>query len=241
MFGKSASGVEFLTDWQIGDALMRIITQARQRLILVSPYNRHWGHLRREVAAAQGRGVAVRMYYRADEPSPSAEHDDVASIPIRMLHAKIYSNETTALITTMNLVEASATHSREVGLLIRDRKLLSEVAEYVESLLDTGSAVSENGSGAASAGMRSTGPPAARPVVRTATEIAEYIKASGYCIECREPKDFDLTKPLCVPCYTRRGRNGTHKVCHECGESYASHINEPLCLICAAARPTAGV
>ena len=43
MFGRSGAAVEFLADWQIGDALLRVIAQARQQLTLVSPYNKHWG------------------------------------------------------------------------------------------------------------------------------------------------------------------------------------------------------
>lgn len=93
MFGRSENAVEFLADWQISDAVLRVITQARQRLTLVSPYNKHWGHLKREVAAAHNRGVAVTICYRADEPSPLVDYDDITGVPVRMLHAKIYASE----------------------------------------------------------------------------------------------------------------------------------------------------
>ena len=115
MFGRSGAAVEFLADWQIGDALLRVIAQARQQLTLVSPYNKHWGHLKREVAAAQQRGVAVTIYYRADEPGPLAEYAGVTVIPVRMLHAKIYANESVTLVTTMNLLETSAMYSPRSG------------------------------------------------------------------------------------------------------------------------------
>ena len=74
MFGRSGTAIEFLTDWQIGDGLLRIVREARQQLTLVSPYNRHWGHLKREVEAARRRGVAVTAYYRAEDPAHAPEY-----------------------------------------------------------------------------------------------------------------------------------------------------------------------
>ena len=236
MFGRSGRAVELLTDWQIGDALMRIVAQAQQRLTLVSPYNKHWGHLKREVAAAQGRGVPVTIYYRADESSPMAEYDGVTAIPVRMLHAKIYANETTALVSTMNLLETSAMYSRDVGLLLRDPKLRHEIDEYVKSLANDAAAEPLAwGGGATRNGA------AARQQVRTASDIARVIETSGFCIECGTAKDFDLDKPLCISCYTRYGRNGTHKLCHRCGEPHPAQLNQPLCPACQDARQPVGV
>ncbi len=243
MFGRSGAAVEFLADWQIGDALLRVIAQARQQLTLVSPYNKHWGHLKREVAAAQQRGVAVTIYYRADEPGPPAEYAGVTVIPVRMLHAKIYANESVTLVTTMNLLETSAMYSREVGLLLTDAKLRREVGDYVKALADGADAPEPAPAPAAHPAQRNGVPrtPATPATSRTATAIAEHIKASGFCIACGNPKDFDLNRPLCVPCYTKLGRNGTHQACHRCGEEHPTQVNEPLCPTCHDARQSAGV
>ena len=32
MFRRSGASIEFVADWQIGDALLRLVTQAQQRL-----------------------------------------------------------------------------------------------------------------------------------------------------------------------------------------------------------------
>ncbi len=237
MFGRSGASVEFLADWQLSDALLRIVTQARERLTLVSPYNRHWGHLKREVIAAQSRGVAVTIYYRADEPSPMSDYENVKGIPIRMLHAKIYANESATLVTTMNLLETSASYSREVGFLVRDAKLQKEVDAYIKSLAD--GAVPEPSLGAEPVVGNSAIP--RRPQVETASDIIDAINASGLCIECGIAKEFDLDRPLCVACYGRFGRNGMHKLCHKCGKAHRSRLNLPLCQPCDAARQAAGV
>jgi len=229
MFGRSKASIEFLADWQISAALMQIINEARQRLTLVSPYNRHWGHLRREVTAAQQRGVEVTMYYRADEPSPLAENDSVTAVPIRMLHAKIYANETAALVTSMNLLESSAMYSRDVGLLVRDAELRREIDGFIRSLWDS---VETDASKGVSASANGSTTRAHR--VSNANDIAQVIDIGGFCIECGSPLSFDPGKPLCPQCYARHGRNGVHRVCHKCGESHRTLLNEPLCRECAA-------
>ena len=254
MLRRSGGGVEFLADWQVGDALLRIVAQARQRLTLVSPYNRHWGHLKREVAAARQRGVAVTIYYRADEPAPLAQPDRVAAdgaaldgaasdsvtvVPVRMLHAKIYANESFALITTMNLLETSAMYSREVGLLIADAKLRRQVDDYIKSL---------HADAATEAPKPDVPIPGAPiPEGRTAYRngagrvpaagIAEPAgKSSGFCIECGGGVGFEPERPLCATCYARFGRNGLHRLCHRCGEPHPAQLNEPLCQPCREAR-----
>lgn len=235
MLNRSKNSVGFLTDWQIGDALMRIIREARQRLILVSPYNKHWGHLRREIVAAQQRGVEVTIYYRSDEANPVDDYDAIAAVPVRMLHAKIYANESSALVSSMNLLESSAMYSRDVGLLVRGAKLRREIDEYVKSLADgtaTGSpfvvgVAARNGS-------------ASRQQVQTASDMARVIDATGFCIECGDPVSFALDKPLCRQCYDRFGRVGTHNRCHRCGEPHAAQVGQPLCQSCLAARTAGG-
>ena len=228
MFGRSGKSVEFLADWQIGDALLRIVTQARRQLVLVSPYNKHWGHLKREVVSAYSRGVAVSIYYRADEPSPADEYDGLTGVPIPMLHAKIYANEQAALVTSMNLVETSANHSREIGFLVRDARLRQEISDYISSL-------SENAATGASPRMAGTNRNGSARLhhVETASDIIDIVNETGFCIECRDPLTFDPGKPLCPPCYSRYGRNSVHQHCHNCGSNYSALLNQPLCPNCA--------
>lgn len=264
MFRRSGVGVEFLSDWQVGDALLRIVAQARERLALVSPYNRHWGHLKREVASARQRGVAVTIYYRADEPDPlgqldrvtgdrvtadrvtmdgaavngvavrGAAADSITAVPVRMLHAKIYANESVALITTMNLVETSAMYSREVGLLIGDAKLRRQVDDYIKSLHDDAVAEAPQPDAPIPEGRMAYRNGAGR--VPTGAIAEAPAKPPGFCIECGDAKGFEPERPLCAPCYGRFGRNGAHRVCHRCGEPHPAQLNEPLCQACREAR-----
>ena len=236
MFGRSKASIDFLADWQISAALMQIIGDARQRLTLVSPYNRHWGHLRREIAAAQQRGVDVTVYYRADEPNPVAERDSITAVPVRMLHAKIYANETTALVASMNLLEASAMYSRDVGLLVRDAALRREIDVFIRSLWDSVETDAPPRTSAANANDNGNGATRLHRV-ETPEDIARVIDINGFCIECGAAISFDSAKPLCPQCYSRHGRNGVHNICHNCGQPHRTVLNEPFCLSCAAEQP----
>lgn len=271
MFGGSGKGVQLLTDWQIGDALLRIVSEARLRLVLVSPYNKHWGHLRREIAMAGERGVQVSMYYRADEANPLTDYGEgegISGVAVRMLHAKIYANENAALVTTMNLLDSSAMYSREIGLLIREVKLRREVDRYIQALAGaevvpgTGATEGNRSGGVRPAASAGTAPlagtgaapgtgaaggsrnggvrPGASGTSRTATAIAEYINASGFCIKCGEAKGFEPERPLCAPCYSRHGRVGVHQVCHRCGSAAATQVAQPFCEACHNARQAGG-
>lgn len=234
MFGRSKATIDFLADWQISAALMEIISEARQRLTLVSPYNRHWGHLRREIVAAQQRGVDVTVYYRADEPSPVVGHDSFTAVPIKMLHAKIYANESTALVASMNLHETSALSSRDVGLLVRDARLRREIDAFIRSLWDSLEPETSSRAAAAAGTNGSNGSTSRLHTVESANDIADVMDIGGFCIECSNPLTFDPNKPLCPSCYARYGRTGLHRICHGCGESQRTMLNDPLCRSCVA-------
>ena len=245
MFGRSRKSIEFLMDWQIADSLLRIIAEARRQITLVSPYNKHWGHLKRELEAAQNRGVNIIMYYRSDEANPVADYNGIDGIPVRMLHSKIYSNEKTTLLTTMNLLETSAAYSREVGLLIRDADLRREIDSYIKTLVDSQSRVQRTNRTATTATPGNNRETSARqqvnaPQANDANEIAAFLDNLGFCIECRDRKPMDRTKPLCLDCFKSFRTHGTHKHCHQCGDSAPTQIHQPFCTTCSNAQLSAG-
>ena len=242
MFGRSRKSIEFLMDWQIADSLLRIIVDARRQLTLVSPYNKHWGHLKRELEAAQNRGVNIIMYYRSDEANPVADYNGIDGIPVRMLHSKIYSNEKTTLLTTMNLLETSAAYSREVGLLIHDDHLRREIDSYIKILAGGISASNDVARPGAGPERRNTATrqPTQPRTSKEATRIANYINSNGFCIECGAPKALEAERPLCPACFSKFGRAGTHQYCHKCGNLETTQVAQPFCTTCSDARLSAG-
>lgn len=128
--------VRLVTDSQIGDAVIRIVRDAKKKIVLVSPYNNHWGELEKELNRARRRGVRIIMHFRRKKNNldPARNYRDVDSFPVDKLHAKIYANENTALVTSLNLTEWAAFNSREIGLLIGDANLCRQIDDYVRNL-----------------------------------------------------------------------------------------------------------
>lgn len=202
---QSYDATDFLADWQLGAALLSLISEARTRLLLVSPFHKHWGHLRQEIAAADRRGVKIRIYYRATEPDPAPAYGDrVISVPVKLLHSKIYVSESRALITSLNLFDPSASHNRECGILTKDFHLRRAVNAYIAGLGPPGQP------------LESCPPP------------------PGFCIACRCRLRYDPTHPLCPECFARHGRSSRHRCCHGCGQAHPSTLGEPECARCRA-------
>ena len=83
---------------------------------------------------ARKRGVKINRYYHQDKKDPADHFGGINSYPVADLHAKIYANENTVLVTSGNLNWGSWNQNREVGLLVRDAALVREVRDYVENL-----------------------------------------------------------------------------------------------------------
>ena len=113
----SSPSVEVLTDDQITPRVLDILRNAEQHVALVSPYNKFWTHLRNEVKRAVARGVRVHFLYRAGEHNEDIEGLEGLGVKVYAvdnLHAKIYLNESSVLITSMNLHESSSKNSMEI-------------------------------------------------------------------------------------------------------------------------------
>ena len=57
----------------------------------------------------------------------------------------------------------------------------------------------------------------------------------GFCIRCRDSKDFDLEKPFCLGCYRDwqyENDDYFEEYCHACGKFCNSHLEKPVCLPC---------
>lgn len=129
--------VQFLVDSEIGDAVVDLIKTAREEIIIVSPYNKRWDDVQNELENARlNHDIRATVYYRKGEPDPAQYWNSVLSFPVEWLHAKIYANENTVLITSLNVGQKSMLRNREAGILIQDASpsLLRQVRNYVKGL-----------------------------------------------------------------------------------------------------------
>ena len=105
---------EFLTTQGVSLRLSEIITNAQERLYLVSPYLQINQLLKERIEDKVHRSkIEIRVIYREINPKQMEEKkwlESMTSIKTSVrknLHAKCYLNEKEALLTSMNLYEYS--------------------------------------------------------------------------------------------------------------------------------------
>ena len=156
------NGTRVITDiGEIDNALMHVITTAAQDLVLVSPYiqitaskSKRWTELVKAITEAVNRGVSVTFISRAQD---AYNHDDIMKVLAQFrsmgcsvfllssLHAKIYYNDSAALVSSMNLYLASTVKNHEIGVIIDDPVELNVIREYLETLVSLNESKSVGG------------------------------------------------------------------------------------------------
>ena len=242
MFSESRSRI--LIDDAVEDAVLDLIRKASEYVTLVSPYNRVWRHLQDAIREALQRGISVTVVYRQDKDNDGNKYlaswllgEGGQAYEVEWLHAKIYLNESSLLVTSMNLLESSSKNSWEVGVRIDDHNEREALLSYVDKLIERGRLVTSAVAGAVRerpALARTS--PQGRAGQRSAAARPKAMKAPGHCIRCGKDIAFNASKPLCPTDYKQwekyqRG-NYQEKYCHKCGKEYTTTFDKPLCLPC---------
>jgi hypothetical protein len=226
---------KILRTHQISAAVIELIEETKEYCYLVSPYIKMWHLLDRALAKASEQSKRITVITRAG----SENNFDVRKlnesygfevVVLDFLHTKLYLNEKSAVVSSMNLYDTSSTRNHELALHLRQheaRKLKQEIID--QDLL------------------------ALQPVHRfagrhTAAQKAEQeqvlafkadLEARGYCVACGEKIDFDdsgsVLSPTiirCKPCWAKRPWIETPfrfriRHCHYCGESLDSVLSQP--------------
>jgi hypothetical protein len=141
--------------------------------------------------------------------------DFVEDIFYKDLHAKCYLNEEEAIITSMNLYEASQKNV-EMGVLLTKK----EDGEAYDNLWKEVKRVIKN-------------KPNLIFIQKKGTS-----KKEGFCIRCKEKIKLDPNHPYCLKDYKKwkSYEDKTYEekkgVCHICGKPNKSSIKKPVCLDC---------
>jgi hypothetical protein len=207
-------GASIFLDDEVLPQILQVVRNASQ---LVTPYVRLWGHLQNAMDEAVNRGVAISFVVRAGERNQSEELEwlrehDVTVYEVAHLHAKIYLNERTVLISSMNITEKSTTNSHDFAMKVQSEDDTKKLRDYVARL--TGKVN------------------ASRPARSARQEIREV----GICIRDGSKMDFDAARPLCAKCYLEwvkyKNEDYVEKYCHSCGKLTKTTYARPLCLAC---------
>lgn len=227
---------EFITTKGTAYHLEQIISGARARLTLISPYLKVSDVFLDRLQDAERRGVATTVIYGKEELQ-SGERDRLARLQslqllfLENLHAKCYFNEEDMVITSMNMYEASE-RNREMGVRLRAGepaflKAVEEAESIIAAATKTRQRRSEEGPALTSFAKRAS--------ART-EGVAKSRTSQGHCVRCRLSISLNRSRPLCLECYDVWVCYGNadfeEHYCHNCGDDAATSVRRPLCSNC---------
>lgn len=123
--------------------LEELIKQAKERVILISPFLKVNDRIRELLEDKNRLKIDVRLIYGKSELLPEMtewlkNQDYIRTSYCKNLHAKCYVNEYTCIISSLNLYEFSQINNNEMGVLIRkdeDPELFRDTYEEVQRLI----------------------------------------------------------------------------------------------------------
>jgi hypothetical protein len=136
--------MELIKPLEIAGKIMSLISEAKKYVIIVSPYYKvaYWKKLNTVIEAAKKRNVEFVFFVRKGDGQSIAEVERIGFSPIEIerLHAKIYLNESCAIVSSMNLNVSSDDSSLDIGLItetaIEYANILAFYETYIKSRSD---------------------------------------------------------------------------------------------------------
>lgn len=217
---------EFLTTNGTSYHIEDIILKAQKELTLLSPYLQLSKTFYERLLDCSNNGVKITVIYGKDELKPN-EKKSLAELPtlelffFENLHAKCFYNESTMVITSMNMYEFSEKNNREMGVLVNannDKNLYENAVKEALSIKRSADVISLN---------RKT---------KQKKERNQKNITRGYCIRCEKRIEYNPDKPLCQECYKTwsffENPEFEENVCHGCGKFETTSVARPQCNDC---------
>jgi hypothetical protein len=133
--------MKILPPHKISTEIIDIIYEAKERLVIVSPYVNfsNWERLAAELRNAKKRGVQIDFYVR-NEPENSKSWEQVEELGIKPclvtnLHAKFYFNERNGIISSMNLLSSSNSNSIEIACKLETNEEIEDLKRFVNDFI----------------------------------------------------------------------------------------------------------
>ena len=234
---------EFLTTSGISYQIERIILGARKHLVLVSPYLQLSKTFFERIKDASNKQVRVVIVYGKDELKQE-ERDQIASLKgielyfFQNLHAKCYFNDTSMVITSMNMYEFSLQNNREMGIFLQkeeDSVMFRQAVEETFSIIQSSEKKEFQKSKPEKFAIRQSN---RETTLKSGSKPGgkKEIRNSGYCIRCMENIPFNPERPYCWECFNiwsvYENYDYEENVCHKCGTTEESSMNKPECYDC---------
>jgi phosphatidylserine/phosphatidylglycerophosphate/cardiolipin synthase-like enzyme len=219
--------MRFLTTKQISGEIERVIREANNFIIIISPYVNVSNMYIERLLEAEKNNVKTHFVF-GKEQIPKIEETKFSQFTkmkmhyLDNLHAKCYLNEEIAIITSMNLYEYSEQNNREMGLLIEKKdneKIYSEISREANSVIQNAE------------------PYFVKSLKKELNvKYANINNKKAYCIRCGKEIDLNTEKPMCFNCYNTWADffnyDYPERHCHVCGNDAETTMAKPLCYNC---------
>lgn len=134
---------KFLNTSAVNYFLEELIKNAKDRLILISPFLKLNDRIKELLADKNRLKIDVRIVYGKSELQPEEinwlkELTYIRTSFCKNLHAKCYLNEELCIVTSLNLYEFSQINNNEMGVLIRradDMELYKDAYEEAQRII----------------------------------------------------------------------------------------------------------
>ena len=220
---------KFLNTTQALGEVEGILTAAKTQIVLISPFIKINDELiARLTDSGTRRKVKIKLVCResALKPEEKVKINQIANLELlfnEKVHAKCFYNESSMVITSLNLYESASGDNHEMGVLLsakEDEKAFiaaQDEAQYI---------------------IRESAQHNAKEVVSKANRKSTKQDEQGYCIGCGAELAFDVEKPYCPSCFKKAKHDideeyaPIERFCHFCGKENESSIDKPLCYSC---------
>jgi hypothetical protein len=139
----------FFTDSELNTSLEHIIKEAKEYLLLVSPYIKLHERIKYLIKGLDDNPkirIMILFGKNGDDYSKSFHKEDMRfvmdrpNVEVRFndrLHAKFYANESYSLLTTMNLYDFSQNNNIEAGIFMESSGVIQNALNFIQSNEDT--------------------------------------------------------------------------------------------------------
>lgn len=129
--------MKFIPPLEISSKIMTLIEDAREELILVSPYLQitNWTKMKNCLERAVKRNVSITLYVREDivQDYSFVKRIGIKLVLVKYLHAKLYLNEKRGIVTSQNMIYFSDVNSIDIGYETEKNSERKELVDFINN------------------------------------------------------------------------------------------------------------
>jgi len=132
---------------EISASILTLLDESDERVIIVSPYMKisKWYKFRNKIKGIKNKGILTEIYIR-DDPENTATYNDLDHLNLEYnkiphLHCKLYLNERSGIVTSLNLLLSSEINSLEIGYATETWKEYKDLLGFFNRYIQIGEPV----------------------------------------------------------------------------------------------------